>query len=52
MVVDFVLVVVMDDVVVNLGDICCCCVDINYGDHLMSKMRICCVLLLLCRVTW
>ena len=36
---DFVFVVVIDDVVVNLDIFCCCCVDIVEGDLMMPRMR-------------
>ena len=41
--IDFVLVVVLDVVVVNLGSICCCCVYINYGDLLVPRWMMLCV---------
>ena len=41
---DFVLVVFLDDVVVALHDICCCCVCIDKGDILMPRemVVVCC----------
>ena len=35
--------VVIDVVVVNLDIMCCCCVGIIHGDHLVPRKLMCCV---------